>query len=527
MAREQRVVQQELLRNLDNPGRVRSLLFDETMFKVHPARVPVIGYVDCIDRITRDDMLRFFEKYYTPQNCVVAIVGDLDLAKTRDLVEKYFGGWKRKPLAPYVIPKEPEQTAPRWVEKEHGSTRTALVAMGVPTIPLEHPDLYALDMLANVLVSSSSARLPKIFENDPGRDVVTSGLSGGNWTPVFGAGRLGIYFGAQTAEQARTLTHEIWDEMGKLKDELVSPEEITRALKVLEKNYYRGRAKVDDRADGLASDVAWLHNPRFSDDYIEKMKKVTPEQVREMARKYLVDEKLNVVILEPPAAKGAAEEAAPKEREGEVRKVVLDNGLTLLLKRIPDYGLVDVAAAFQGGVIYEDEKTNGLFFLMANTFWRGTETLPFGDLVRKMDDLGMSLGSESHNNVYYVKMSALASELGPSLEVFSDVLLFPTIDSTWVERVKEILLTRVLPNLEVSADEMLQKALRNGLYTQSPYRRQRYGTKASVEGFTTEQVRALYRTFPRPNNCVLAIYGDMDVDATAALVKKFLGGWQR
>ena len=70
------------------------------------------------------------------------------------------------------------------------------------------------------------------------------------------------------------------------------------------------------------------------------------------------------------------------EAEGEVRKVVLDNGLTLLLKRLPDYGMVDADAAFHGGVIYETEATNGLFFLMANTFWRGTESRPFPQLVQ-------------------------------------------------------------------------------------------------------------------------------------------------
>ncbi len=62
VAREQRVVQQELHMRADEPNRARSMLFSETMFKVHPSRVPIIGYVDCIDSITRDDMLRFYQR---------------------------------------------------------------------------------------------------------------------------------------------------------------------------------------------------------------------------------------------------------------------------------------------------------------------------------------------------------------------------------------------------------------------------------------------------------------------------------
>ena len=54
VSREQRVVQQELLRNFDNAGRARAVTFSELMFKVHPVRVPIIGYQDCIQRITRE-----------------------------------------------------------------------------------------------------------------------------------------------------------------------------------------------------------------------------------------------------------------------------------------------------------------------------------------------------------------------------------------------------------------------------------------------------------------------------------------
>ncbi len=525
--REQGVVQQELLRNLDNPNRFRAQLFAETMFKVHPYRVPIIGYRDCIQRITRDDMFRFYKKHYTPQNCVVSIVGDIDKNEILALVKRHFGGWRRKSLEPYVIPSEPEQTSRRWVEKEHGSTKTCLVAMGVPTIPLRHPDLFALDMLSNVLGNGASARLPRKFEHDPRRKVAATGLGTSSWTPVFGAGRLACYFSADTVEHARELVKEIWAEAGRLKTELVSEEEIDRALKVLKKQYYRGRATVEDRAEELASNLAWLADPLFNDRYLERIRAVTPADIRRVARKYLRDDKLNVVIVTPPGS-GKASKADTRTAKGsEVRKVVLPNGLTLLLKRIPGYGMVDIAAAFNGGVIYEDAKTNGLFFLMANTFWRGTETRPFPTLMRELDRMGMSLSAESHNNVFYVKAGSLASDLEPSFEIFADVLLHPSIESAWVERLKQILLARVLPNLEVQAGAKIEKVVRERLYSKHPYRMQRFGTKETVSSFGVEDVRRLFETFVRPNNCVLAVYGDIDPEKTEALVRKHLGSWKR
>ena len=524
--REQRVVQQELLRNEDNPNRFRNRLFSETMFKVHPVRIPIIGYVDTINRITRDDMVRFYDMHYTPQNCVVSIVGDVDKDAVLELVKERFGGWKRKSLAPYMIPEEPQQSGPRWVEKEHGSTKTCLVTMGVPSIPLQHPDLYALDMMSNVLGIAASARLPAKFEHDAGRTAIANGIFSSNWTPVFGAGRFAMGFSTDTLPHARQLVEEVWAEVSRLADELVTEEEMARALKVLEKYHYQGRAKLDARAESLASNLAWMSDPLYTDTYLENIRKVTPEQIRDVARKYLRRDLLNVAIVTPPQA--APEQAAEQTKvaEGEVHKVVLDNGLTVLLKRIPDYGMVDVAAAFHGGVIYEDEQTNGLFLLMANTFWRGTESMDFQALNGRMDDLGMELEASSHNNVYYVKMKALADDFEPSLALFADVLLRPAVPPAWVENMKGYLLTRVLPNVEVQAEEKLEKVLRNTLYTNSPYRRQALGTKETVASFTPEQVRALYETFTRPNNAVLAIYGDIDVDATERQVRSLFGDWE-
>ncbi len=525
--REQGVVQQELLRNIDNVGRIMSQTFGETMFKVHPARVPIIGYRDCIQKITREDMFRFYKKHYTPQNCVVSIVGDIDKNQMLAVVKQFFGGWKRKSLEPYQIPAEPEQTAMRWVEKEHGSTKTCSVAMGVPTIPLRHPDLYALDMLSNVLGSSASARLPGKFEHDPSRQIKVTGVGTSSWTPVFGAGRLACYFNTQTAEEARQIVKEIWAEMNRLKTDLVSQGEIDRALKVLEKGYWAGRETVEDRAEELASNLAWVNDPVFNDHYLEKMRTVTPEDIRDMARKYLSQTKLNVVIIKPPEKKAAVTAAADVAREGATKKVVLENGLTLLLKRIPDYGMVDVQASFNVGVIYETEEKNGLFFLMANTFWRGTKKRPFRAMLKEMDELGMNLSAASHNNVVFVTMKSLASDLDASFDLFTDVLQNPSIDKTWVDQMKGLLIQRVLPNLDVQASSILDRVVRENLYSQHPYRRQRFGTIANLQRFTVDDVRQLFSTYIRPNNCVMAVYGDIDVDKAEALVRKALGSWEK
>jgi zinc protease len=527
VAREQRVVQQELLRNEDDPGRLRAQLFAETAFRVHPARVPVIGYVDAIQRVTREDMTRFYELHYTPQNCVVAITGDVDKREALELVRRHFGAWKRKPLAPYQIPDEPPQTGPRWVEKAHGATKTCLVMAGVPTIPLLHEDLHALDMASFVLGVSASARLPRKFEHDPKREVLASGVSSSNYTPQYGAGRFIVAFGADTPEHARQLVGEIWAEAVRLREELVTPEEMARARTSVESHHLQSRADLEDRAQTLAHDLAWLSDPLFSDRYLEALAKVTPEQVRDAARRWLRDDRLNVVIVTPPQPPAEATATAEREAEGEVKKVTLDNGLTLLVKRVPDFGMVDVVATFHGGVIHEDDATNGLFLLMSSTFWRGTKGRPFPDLLRTLDELGMDLSAESANNSWQVKMHATSKRFERAFDVMADVLREPAIDAAWVDQGKRQVLDRVLPNLAVNPTETMSRVLRETLYTEGPYRRQRFGTKETVASFDAAKVRALYDRYARPNNLVLAVYGDVDPAAVEAQVRRRFGDWAR
>jgi zinc protease len=101
------------------------------------------------------------------------------------------------------------------------------------------------------------------------------------------------------------------------------------------------------------------------------------------------------------------------------------------------------------------------------------------------------------------------------------------VDPVWVEQVKKQLLERVLPNLAVNADEMIQRVLRSTLYVKSPYRNQRFGTPETVRAFDAAKVRALYETYARPNNLVLAVYGDVDPAAVEAQVRRRLGDWAR
>src|SRR3954464_8686512 len=112
-AKEKDVILREIAMTKDDPdNRLWDTLFS-TSFREHPYRQPIIGHRDVFSAVTHEDLVGYYRGRYVPNNLVVVIVGDIDLAATRAAVEQHFGAMARARLAPVLVPTEPAQLAPR------------------------------------------------------------------------------------------------------------------------------------------------------------------------------------------------------------------------------------------------------------------------------------------------------------------------------------------------------------------------------------------------------------------------------
>ena len=105
--REQEVILREFAMNRDSPDRELSRLFWETAYRVHPYRIPVIGYENIFKSATHTDLVNFFRENYTPDNMIAVVVGDLTAADAKAQLCKEFDGFQRRARAPVVLPVEP------------------------------------------------------------------------------------------------------------------------------------------------------------------------------------------------------------------------------------------------------------------------------------------------------------------------------------------------------------------------------------------------------------------------------------
>jgi zinc protease len=525
VARERQVVQRELEKDEDEPAAVLWRVFAETAYRVHPVRVPVIGYKPNIDRLTRDDLVAFYRDRYVPNNAVVAVVGDVDGKEALERVKKAFEGWERRPLPPFPLPAEPPQVAPRWMEKEMG-VQVTLAKLGFPTIDLFDEDLYPLDLLAFILSEGEASRLVRRVVHD---ERLANRVAAASWTPSFVRGELTIDLEVADHAKLDQAVKAVLAEVDGLRRAPPASDEIERAKRQKIAEHVFATQSNEDRAEDLATSLISTGDPFFSEHYVERIQRVSADDLVRVARKYLDPERLTVAIVKPrgaPASKLAEEPKGEAARaKPEIEKVVLPNGLILLVKPMPGAGGVALRATFRGGVRAETPETSGRFRLLAQTMVRGTAGHAPEALAAAIEGLGGTLRGDAGYTTFAVEGAFLARDAAAGVSLLREVLREPTFPEAELAREKEE--SRFAA--AAADDDWLEEGtflLREAVFGPHPYGMRPFGTKASIDATTREALVALHRAYVVPPNGVIALFGDIDPAVAVRLLREAFADWQ-
>lgn len=311
-AKELKVVMEE--RRLRTDDRPQSVVYERLMataLTAHPYRNPVIGWMNDLENLSVADTRAFYDHWYAPNNATVVVVGDVAPAEVFALAEQYFGGLPRKVLPPRKPQEEPPQLGmKRLTVKAPADQPYVLMAYRVPGLkkPAEDWEPYALDMLESILSGNEAARLPRtLVKTDLVATTAGAGYDGVARGPAF------FYLSGSpvAGRSAEQLEQSLRREVKRVVDEGVTEEELTRvkAQVVAAQVFQRDSMFFQARQIGAMETSGFSY--RDLDLYIEKLKQVTAEQVREVTRKYLIDDVLTVAYLDPQPLEGAPRRAVP------------------------------------------------------------------------------------------------------------------------------------------------------------------------------------------------------------------------
>ena len=164
LAKEKPVVIEEILEGEERPERKAGKLLMLNAYAVSPYRYPVIGFKDVVEKFTRDDILRFREKWYVPENMVLVIVGDVDPISLKKELEGMTADIKPRPFWHHPRAMEPVQQDIRTSAVRDNNARETRLHMAFHIPSIQGPDVNALDLAGDILGARESSRLVNVVK---------------------------------------------------------------------------------------------------------------------------------------------------------------------------------------------------------------------------------------------------------------------------------------------------------------------------------------------------------------------------
>jgi zinc protease len=293
------VTEERRMRTEDKPRAKMQEQFNAVAFANSPYKNPVIGWPSDIANYKVEDLQAWYQQWYAPNNATLVVVGDVDAGQVVKLAEQYFAGLKPSEIKPLKPQAEIEQKGIRKLTvKAPAKLPYLMMGYKVPVLNTAKPEweAYALEVLAGILDGGNGARLSTRLVR--GKEIAVSAGTGYDMTS-----RLPDMFllEATPAEGKNVfdLEYALKEEVYQLQNELVSQDELQRIkAQVLANDIYQKDSNFYQAMQlGLLETVGigW----QKADAYVSNINKVTAEQVREVARKYLIDDSLTVAYLDP------------------------------------------------------------------------------------------------------------------------------------------------------------------------------------------------------------------------------------
>lgn len=515
-AREKDVILREFAMGRDDPQQVADRMLWETAFVAHPYRIPVIGFEDVFRTMTRQDLMVFFRRHYVPDNMMVVILGDIDSAEVAKAIRTTFAGFARRARAPVMHPAEPPQLAPRQA-RETGTYNLTRMNWAYHTVGLSHADAAALDVLATVTGNGQSSRLVQEIKE---KAQLVHSISAWSYTPrapgLFG------FSATLDPKHERDVLPAIEAEVARWQRDGFSRDEVDKARRMVLTSSLSALQTMHGQANDFASGEFYAADPRFSETYIRRLDSITPDTLRDVARRYLAAENRTITILAPEGTGESTNRPAASSAPTMHRLAVAPAGIPLLVREDHRLPFVCFSVVMNGGLLSESEANNGITHLMSEMMVRGTGSRSALEIARTAESLGGSIGAFSGNNSFGLQARCMTPNADTFMELLADCLLHPSFPADEVEKEKVVQIAAIAEQYD-RPFTIAQEALRESLFPGHPYRWSPLGTTNTVSAQSRTGLLEHYRRHVVAGNMVLAIFGDITPDAARALAERHLG----
>lgn len=274
------------------------------LYSDHPYNWVPIGSMDHLNAAKLDEFMAFYKKFYLPNNATLSIAGDIDIAKTKEMIAAYFAD----------IPRGADVVQPTIQEPALGGEKVAIIydniqlpamMMGYRMPPQTSDDAYALQMTSSVLSGGPSSRMYKrlVDEDQTALQVFAFPFS------LEQGGAFITFSLANAGKTIDDMTPGLEEEIQKLQNELITEREFQKIQNQMESNFIQSNSKMAGIAESLADYHTYYGDANYINTEIERYRSVTREDIQRVAKKYLVKDNRVVLKYLPKSEEPTAEAA--------------------------------------------------------------------------------------------------------------------------------------------------------------------------------------------------------------------------
>jgi len=566
METERDVILKEMKLHNDNPVSRRMRLLFQQAYRSHVYKYPIIGYEESFKKLSKADILAYYNAVYTPDRMVIGIAGGIRPEIALKAAKETIGAYQR--VSSWRTEIFEESGDPREVQKKFPAEVTlGYMAIGFHMTSVYSPDLYAGDVLNILLAGGNGSRLYSRLVKEK---KLLYAVGGYNYTPEFPG--LFIITGIGAPEELDAAREEIFSVIKDACEEGVTLEEIRRAKNLVLSGYLHAHEKPGNVASSMTNSQILMNRADFLEEYVEGIKSVTKEQVAEALSKYLrknnsttiflipeylweddkvisqvedrneQPEKTRKVIIRPrdkvarkikPDTKDAGKKISisAKEKKEKLEDTPkkeftrLENGLKIIVQKKGNLPLVSVTFAAAAGVRAETRETNGLSNLTASLILKGTYNLDEDEIIPVIEQMGGEINVFSGMDAVGVEMDVLAKDLDPGMDIFEDVIKNAIFREEEILKQKE----KITAYIGEQDNDVFDNGvinLRKLLYGAHPYAMRVAGEKETVNAFSRDEMISFYKKHFVLDSAVITVVGDIDVRKTMSDMKNRFSAWR-
>jgi predicted Zn-dependent peptidase len=521
LKKERQVVIEEIKKDKDSPYYLADQLFAGAFYRETPYAKPIIGYENTIRRMKRSELFSYYERFYHPSNMTAIVVGDFQREEIMRALRESYGPSLARSF----------ETPCRYSELEimetskvshYGPTRSPFVSVGFPAPSFDSPEGPAFELLSHVLVGASNSRLDEALT--AGRPPLAAFVMGDYELLTCTTG-FTVTFMPLMEHQVDACVDAINAEVLRLAEEPLTQDELARAVFDIKAR----RMFDEERFLHEARDIAYweaIASVEKRGQFLEKLSSVTPQAIQQACRTFLIEKNQLVSVLLPRTAFEQAEVERPASH---IQKRILENGLRVIAKEIPEAPVSAIHLLVGSRSAIEPEGKEGVGNFVSMMLEAGCTDLSATQIADSLAAMGAELKLTDNPNLpfddyydspdySYARMEVMSENLERALQLLAQMVSEPTFPDDEVEKTRAQIL-KLIAKREDSTYRVARGLFFQQLFPNDPYAHEVLGDATSIEGITRDDLKFFHATAYSPANVVVCLVSDKPVDRVLNLAE--------